>query len=109
MSPGDKGGNSNTITHDNQFVVEKLVIMCYPVKGVNNAMNERDILLRIMQIKKRIAQLPVGTVVYKKIKGKDIKHDKKLNPHINRHKKNNFKFGCICNLSVRLFELYFIK
>lgn len=34
-------------------------------------MNERDTLLRIMQIKKRIAQLPVGTVVYKKIKGKE--------------------------------------
>lgn len=34
-------------------------------------MNERDTLLRIMQIKKRIAQLPIGTVVYKKIKGKE--------------------------------------
>ncbi|MBQ8919511.1 MAG: AAA family ATPase, partial [Acidaminococcaceae bacterium] len=34
-------------------------------------MYEMDTLLRIAQIKKRIAQLPVGTVVYKKIKGKE--------------------------------------
>ena len=34
-------------------------------------MYEMDTLLRIAQIKKRIAQLPVGTIVYKKIKGKE--------------------------------------
>ena len=44
---------------------------CSSETAEGGSMDEREKELRIAEIKRQIAQLPIGTVVYKKIKGKE--------------------------------------